>query len=91
VNRTTSIAVYVTPTARESDPGEEPPAARVPMIRARLFMPGDVAPNEGRVFVDLPALPPVGTHILHDGFERLVDLVLLETGNPTVSLYLEDL
>ncbi|MEV6639658.1 hypothetical protein [Amycolatopsis sp. NPDC051371] len=62
----------------------------IPLIRARLFMPDDVAPDEGRVLADLPALPPVGTRILHDGFEYVVAEVLQETGNVWVSIYLDD-
>ncbi len=60
----------------------------IPLIRARLFMPDDVAPDEGRVFAELAALPPVGTRILHDGFEYVVAEVLQETGNVWVSVYL---
>ncbi len=61
----------------------------IPLIRARLFMPDDIAPDEGRVFAELAALPPVGTRILHDGFEYVVAEVLQETGNVWVSVYLD--
>jgi len=61
----------------------------IPLIRARLFMPDDVAPDEGRVCAELAALPPVGTRILHDGFEYVVADVLQETGNMWVSVYLD--
>ncbi|MFI5593677.1 hypothetical protein ACIA5G_52245 [Amycolatopsis sp. NPDC051758] len=61
----------------------------IPLIRARLFMPNDVAPDEGRVFVELAALPPFGTRILHNGYEYVVADVLQETGNVWVSVYLD--
>ncbi|MEV7042858.1 hypothetical protein [Amycolatopsis sp. NPDC051061] len=61
----------------------------IPLIRARLFMPDDVAPDEGHVAAELAALPPVGTRILHDGVEYVVGEILQETGNVWVSVYLD--
>jgi hypothetical protein len=60
-----------------------------PMTKARLFMPDDVAPDEGRVHAEVPALSPIGTRILHDGFEFVVAELLQETGNAEVSVYLD--
>jgi hypothetical protein len=99
----TSLVPHATPTApdavtrirngecrRISDESLAETVVRVILlIRARLFMPDDVAPDEGRVFAELAALPPVGTRILHDGFEYVVDEVLQETGNVWGSVYLD--
>jgi hypothetical protein len=98
-----SLVPHATPTAPDAvtrirngesrrvadEPLAETVVRVIPLIRARLFMPDDVAPDEGHVAAELAALPPVGTRILHDGFEYVVAEVLQETGNVWVSVYLD--
>lgn len=96
VRRPNSAAVPAATRPRNGDsrrivdePQAETMVRVIPLIRVRLFMPDDVAPDEGRVHADLPALPPIGTRILHNGFEFVVAELLQETGNVEVSVYLD--